>query len=139
MNKCHLIGNLTKDLELRYTPSSNKAVATGTIAVQRKFKNSEGKYDCDYFNIVIWGVLGENAVKYNGKKGNKIGISGRIENRSYDAKDGSKKYITEIIVEDVDYLKVNKEGSSSNNADIPSDYFGGGDMTPIDDGEDMPF
>lgn len=139
MNVVHLIGNLTKDLELRYTPGTNKAVATGSIAVQRKRKGADGKYPSDFFNIVIWGVIGENAVKYNGSKGDKIGITGRIENRSYEAKDGTKRYITEIIAEEVEYLKVNRNGASDSSENIPSDYFGGGDMTPIEDGEDMPF
>lgn len=131
MNKVILIGNLTKDLELKFTPGNNTAVATGTLAVQRKRKNKDGKYESDFINIVIWGAVAENTVKYNGKKGERLGVTGRMETRSYEAKEGGKRYITEVVVEDVEFLK-NKEG----NTDIPKDYFG--DMTPAD-GEDMPF
>lgn len=137
MNKVILIGNLTKDLELKFTPGNNTAVATGTLAVQRKRKNKDGKYESDFINIVIWGAVAENTCKYNGGKGEKLGVTGRMETRSYEAKDGSKRYITEVIVEEVEFLKGNKDGNTSQ--DIPSDYFGNGDMTPIDDGEDMPF
>lgn len=134
MNKVTLIGNLTKDLETKFTPNG-KSVTTGSLAVQRRYKGTDGKAATDFFNLVIWGSTGENAAKYNGKKGNKLGVSGRIENRSYEAKDGSKKYVTEIVVEETEFLNFNK----SDNNDIPGDYFGGGDMTLIEDGEDMPF
>lgn len=133
MNKIVLIGNLVKDIELKATPSG-KSVASGTLAVQRKFKGADGKYQSDFLPIVIWGQLAENVSKYNGAKGDRLGVVGRIETRTYDAKDGSKRYITEVIVEEVDFLKVKKADGN-----IPGDYFGDGDMTPIDDGEDMPF
>lgn len=134
MNKIILIGNLTKDIELKQTPSG-KAVGTGSLAVQRKMKGADGKYQSDFFNLVLWGALAENVSKYNGSKGDRIGITGRVENRSYEAKDGTKRYVTEVVVEEVEFLKAKK----ADNSNIPSDYFGNGDMTPADDNEDMPF
>ena len=114
MNNCVFIGRLTRDPELRYT-NNNKAVATFTIAVNRRFKRDEA----DFFKVVVWGKPGENCANYLAK-GRLVGVQGRIENRSYDTDSGEKKYITEIIAEDVRFLepKSDKPKSSEGFEDI---------------------
>ena len=103
MNRVVLIGRLTKDIDVRYT-TTQKVVATFSLAVTREFKNPQGEYETDFFNIVMWGKPAELAGNTL-KKGNKIAIDGRIQNRSYDAKDGTKRYITEIIANGFEYLE----------------------------------
>lgn len=101
MNSVMLIGNLSKDVELRQT-NSGKSVAMFSLAVQRQFK-TEGQPDADFFNIVVWGAVGENCAKYL-SKGKKVAIRGSIQNRTYEAQDGSKRSITEINATEVEFL-----------------------------------
>jgi single-strand DNA-binding protein len=103
MNKVVLIGRLTKDVEVRYT-TNEKIVAMFSLAVNRDFKNQKGEYEADFFNIVMWGKPAELAGNTL-KKGSKIAIDGRIQNRSYEAKDGTKRYVTEIIANGFEYLE----------------------------------
>lgn len=136
MNKVVLIGRLTKDPELKFTSGSGTAVATFTLAVERRFKK-EGQQQADFVPIVVWGKTAENTSNYN-NKGSLVAVAGRIETRSYEAKDGGRRYVTEVIAEEVKFLDSKNGGQGSiQGGDIPGDYFGG--MTPIDDGEDMPF
>lgn len=145
MNKVVLIGRLTKDPELKFTPGAGTAVATFTIAVDRKYKR-EGQPSADFVPVVVWGKIAESTANYM-SKGKLIGVAGRIETRSYEAKDGGRRYVTEVVADEVSFLEwggnkssgMDTGNNSYNNSSIPSDYFGGGDMTPIDDGEDMPF
>ena len=102
MNKAILIGNLTRDPEVR-TTGSGTTVCTFTIAVNRRFHNQAGERVSDFFNIVAWRQLGELCGKYL-SKGRKVSVIGEIQNRSYDAKDGSKRYITEIIADEIEFL-----------------------------------
>lgn len=102
MNKAILIGNLTRDPEVR-TTGSGTTVCTFTIAVNRRFQNQAGERVSDFFNIVAWRQLGELCGKYL-SKGRKVSVIGEIQNRSYDAKDGSKRYITEIIADEIEFL-----------------------------------
>lgn len=103
MNKVVLIGRIAKDIEVRYT-TTQKVVAMFSLAVNREFKNQKGEYEADFFNIVMWGKPAELAGNTL-KKGSKIAIDGRIQNRSYEAKDGTKRYITEIIANGFEYLE----------------------------------
>ena len=103
MNKVVLIGRLTKEVEVRYT-TNEKVVAMFSLAVNREFKNQKGEYEADFFNIVMWGKSAELAGNTL-KKGNKIAVEGRIQNRSYEAKDGTKRYVTEIIANGFEYLE----------------------------------
>lgn len=135
MNKVVLIGRLTKDPELKFTPSGT-AVCTFTLAVDRRFKK-EGQPSADFVPIVIWGKIAESTANYK-KKGELIGVAGRIETRSYEAKDGGRMYVTEVIADEVQFLDYGGS-KDSGQGNISSNYFGNGDMTPIDDGEDMPF
>lgn len=120
MNKVVLIGRLTKDPELRNT-NSGLPVASFTVAVNRTFKNKEGNYDTDFLNVSIFGKQAENVSKYC-SKGSQVGIEGRIQTRTYDAADGSKRYVTEIIADSVEFLGSKKDSSSLNDyADAPSE------------------
>ncbi|MCM8710519.1 single-stranded DNA-binding protein [Clostridium sp. SYSU_GA19001] len=127
MNKVMLIGRWTREPELKFTAGTGTAVCTGMLAVDRKTANKDGKYEADFIPIVIWGKIAETVATYSGK-GKLIGIAGRIQTRNYDAKDGSKRYVTEVVAEEVQILEWVK-----NNQDKPSI-----DMTMIDD-EDIPF
>lgn len=148
MNKVILIGRLTRDPELRFTPGSGAAVTSLTLAVD-KFVN--GEKQADFVPVVIWGKQAESTANYM-SKGSQVAISGRIQTRSYDAKDGTKRYVTEVVADQfngVEFLGSkgnNSSGNSFNNSNEYSapanDVFGGGsfeeDITPVDDG-DMPF
>lgn len=102
MNKITLIGNLTRDVEMRHT-GSGIPVCSFSVAVNRRFKDAEGKVVTDFFTIVAWRGLAENCAKYLGK-GKKVAVVGELNNRSYEDKDGSKRYITEIVADEVEFL-----------------------------------
>ena len=136
MNKVVLIGRLTKNPELRFTPGTGKAVATFTIAVDRKF--SKEKNETDFIPIVVWGKQGESAAN-NLEKGRLVGISGRIQTRNYEGKDGIRRYVTEIVADEVQFLDY--KNSSSNNVanDNNSTSYDDGWNDPVEDGEEIPF
>lgn len=113
MNKVFLIGRLTRDPELRYT-SSNVAVATFSLAVNRNFTNQDGERKADFINIQVWKNIAENCSKYL-SKGSQVAVDGRIQVRNYDAQDGSKKYVTEVVAENVQFLDNKKDGQAIDN------------------------
>ena len=130
MNKVVLIGNLTKDPELTQT-TSGISVCRFSLAVSRKFTNSEGERETDFLNIVVWRNLADNCHKYL-KKGSKAAVIGSIQTRSYDAQDGSKRYVTEIVAEEVEFV-----GARSNSGEEKEEV---SKLEPIaDDGDDLPF
>ena len=131
MNKCILIGNLTKDPELT-TTSNGVAVCRFSIAVSRRYANSDGERETDFLNIVVWRNLGENCHKFL-KKGSKVGVVGNIQSRSYDATDGSKRYVTEIVAEEVEFLstKTADDQPKSSSEEVSK-------LQPIDD-DGLPF
>lgn len=102
MNKVILIGNLTKDPELRTTPSG-VSVCSFSLAVQRDFADSNGERTADFFNITVWREKGENCAKYL-KKGKKAGVVGTLQNRKYEDRDGAIRYVTEILASEVEFL-----------------------------------
>ena len=102
MNKVILVGNLTRDPELSETPSGI-AVCRFAIAVSRDYANSEGTRETDFFNITVWRGRAENCGKYL-KKGNKVAIVGSLQTRSYDDKDGNKRYVTDVVANEVEFL-----------------------------------
>ena len=108
MNTVAEIGRLTKDVELKQT-TGGKTYGRFTLAVNRRYKNSNGTYDADYFNCVVWGLTAENLAKFT-KKGSLIGVSGMLQSRSYE-KDGNRIYVTEILVESFDLLEKKDKGS----------------------------
>ena len=102
MNKVILVGNLTKDPELKTTPSGI-SVCNFTLAVQRRFANADGNRETDFLPIIVWRVQAENCAKYL-RKGSKAGVVGSIMTRTYDDKDGIKRYVTEIVADEVEFL-----------------------------------
>lgn len=102
MNKCVLVGNLVRDPELTQTPSGI-SVCKFTLAVNRNYTNANGEREADFINIVTWRGLAENCGKYL-VKGKKVALSGQIQTRSYDDKDGNKRYATEVIADDVEFI-----------------------------------
>lgn len=122
MNKVFLIGRLTRDPELKFTPGTGNAVATFSLAVDRNYVGQSGQREADFINIVCWRKLAEHVANNLGK-GRLVAVSGRIETRSYQAQDGSKRYVTEVVADEVKFLDWPKEGSSSyrGGATIPED------------------
>lgn len=141
MNKIILLGRLTKDVELRYTQTSNTAVASFSLAVNRKFTKEGEEQQADFFNIVAWGKLAETSSKYL-RKGSLILITGRLQNRNWEDEQGQKHYITEILTEELDFIE-----SKKNKEPDTSILYGNGEVqTPnIDNseevmsGDDLPF
>lgn len=113
MNKVFLIGRLTRDPELRYT-GSNTAVATFSLAVNRTFTNQSGEREADFINIVVWRKQAENVKNYL-QQGSQVAIDGRIQTRSYDDQNGQKRYVTEVVADNVEFLGSRGSSNSSNN------------------------
>ena len=107
INNVTLIGRLTRDAELRYTPS-NIATAQFNIACNRNFKNTNGEYDADFINCVMWREQAENLANW-AKKGDLIGITGRIQTRSYENQQGQRVYVTEVVADNFQLLKSRKD------------------------------
>ena len=131
INNVVLVGRMTRDAELRYTPS-NQAVATFTLAVNRNFKNQDGEREADFINVVIWRQQAENLANWV-KKGALIGVTGRIQTRSYDNQQGQRVYVTEVVAESFQLLE--SHGQQSNSQDSS---FGNSSSMDIQD-EDLPF
>jgi len=121
MNKVVLIGRLTKDIELKYTQQGT-AVATFTLAVDRRFKGKNGESETDFISVQLWRVQAENAAKYVGK-GSQVAIFGRIQTRNYEANDGSKKYVTEVVGEEVQFLGKPSGSQNSSSQNDNQDFF----------------
>ena len=123
MNKVVLVGRLTRDPEVRST-SSGSNTARFTVAVNRNFKNKDGQYDADFISCVAFRNTADFVSKFF-KKGSMIGLEGRIQTGSYDAQDGSKRYTTDVVVDNVEFVGGRNEGGSpapSNNSyvDMPA-------------------
>ena len=129
MNKIILVGRLTKDPEIRST-SAGFATANFTVAVNRRYKNKEGGYDADFLPCVAFRTTAEFIGKHF-KKGSLIGLEGSVQTRSYDAQDGSKRYVTEVNVENVEFVGGKNEGSS--NQPTNNDYIDAPAGEPIDE------
>ncbi len=122
VNKAILVGNLGKDPELRYTPSGT-AVCTFSLATTDRFKNKQGEQQdrTEWHNIVVWAGLAEICGKYL-TKGKQIYIEGRIQNRSYDDRDGNKRYISEVVATEMQML--GRAGDQGGGGRSPSDSGG---------------
>lgn len=134
MNKVFLIGRLTKDVEVRYTQKGTMS-ASFTLAVDRRFQNQQGEKQTDFLNIVAWGKTAELCSKYIGK-GSLTCVAGRIQVRTYDDQNGQRRWITEIVAEEVQFLDKRKSasGESMSSPFDENDLF---DDFPSED--DMPF
>lgn len=139
MNKVILIGNLSRDPELA-TTNSGVAVCRFSIAVQRRYQNSEGEREADFFNIVVWRAAGENCAKFL-KKGSKCAVVGRLQNSSYEASDGTKRYTTEIVADEVEFLSSrNSDGGEVSSApEAKPAKKETTELQPIDDDDTLPF
>lgn len=143
MNKVFLIGRLVRDPELRYT-GSNIAVATFSLAVNRNFAGANGERETDFINIVVWRKQAENVKNYL-NQGSQVAIDGRIQTRNYDDQNGQKRYITEVVADNVQFLdtkatrdqRVTSSNSSSSGAS-PYDFAPEMDV-PTSDLKDDPF
>lgn len=131
MNKVILIGNLTKDPELT-TTTSGISVCRFTLAISRRFTNSEGERETDFINIVVWRNLADNCHKFL-RKGSKAAVVGNIQTRSYDAQDGTKRYVTEVVAEEVEFVGT-KATSGDDSADGNTKPANGGDTKPEGNG-----
>lgn len=136
MNSIVLIGRWTKDLELKFLPNTGTATATGALAVDRRQQKDKEK-EADFINVVLWGKNAENAAQYSGK-GKLCGIKGRLQVRNYDTKDGTKRYVSEVVADEVQFLdygnKNQSEGTQAPRSDMPE----GMTADNYDDGE-IPF
>lgn len=136
MNRVVLVGRLTKDPDLRYTPNG-VPVATFTLAVNRPF-SSDGEKKADFINCVVWRKPAENVSNFL-KKGSLAGVDGRIETRSYDGQDGKRVFVTEVIADSVQFLEPKAQNSFDNHQqqapkqEVP--YTGGVDIQD----DDLPF
>lgn len=108
INNVVLVGRLTKDVELRYTPQ-NQATATFSLAVSRSFKNANGERETDFINCVIWRQQAENMANFT-HKGSLIGITGRIQTRNYENQQGQRVYVTEVVADSFQLLESRNQG-----------------------------
>src|SRR5690606_22585578 len=113
INRVVLVGRLTRDPDLRYTPNGN-AVVNFTLAVNRTFKNSNGEQEADFINCQAWRTTAENVAQYL-RKGSLAGIEGRIQTRSYENDEGRRVYVTEVIADSVQFLEPKKQETESKN------------------------
>ena len=130
MNKVVLIGRLTRDPELRYT-GSNIPVATFSLAVNRNFSNQQGEREADFINIVVWRKQAENVKNYL-TQGSQVAVDGRLQTRSYDDQNGNKRYITEVVADNVEFL--GSKNSSNNTNNTNSSAKNNAEPTPYDFG-----
>ena len=136
MNKVILVGNLSKDPELT-TTNGGVSVCRFALAVQRRFQNSEGERDADFINIVVWRAQAENCHKFL-KKGSKCGIVGRLQTSSYEGQDGAKRYVTEVVADEVEFLSTRSAGSDNGVVDDKPVSKKVAELEPIDD-DSLPF
>lgn len=136
MNNVVLIGRLTRDPELRYIPNSGQAVCNFSLAIDKNLSKekkqemeAKGGQVADFINIVVWGTVAENCANYLAK-GRLVGVQGRLQSGSYEAKDGTKRYTTDVVASNVEFLEWGDKKESNDT--------GTQDFHPIDN-EDIPF
>ena len=131
MNRVVLIGRLTRDPELRYT-GNNTPVASFSLAVNRNFTNQQGEREADFFNITVWRKQAENVKNYL-SQGSQVAVEGRLQTRNYEDKDGQKRYVTEVVADNVEFLgSKNSSNNSSNGShnEEPTPYDFGDEKEP---------
>lgn len=141
INNVVLVGRMTKDAELRYTPN-NQAVATFSLAVNRNFKSQNGEREADFINCVIWRQQAENLANW-AKKGALIGITGRIQTRNYENQQGQRVYVTEVVADSFQLLESRKDRETSQSQGYSQPDFGRSEpmrSNPMDiSTDDLPF
>lgn len=140
MNRVVLVGRLTKDIDLRYTPNG-VAVANFTLAVNRPFKTQDGEQQADFVQVQVWRKPAENAANFL-KKGSLCGVDGRIQTRNFEGQDGKRVYVTEVVADSVQFLEPKRDGQATQsnyqtNNQSQGDPFSG-ESTDIRD-DDLPF
>ncbi|MCG4585133.1 single-stranded DNA-binding protein [Anaerosalibacter bizertensis] len=144
LNNVVLIGRLTRDPELRFLPVNGTPVSNFSLAVDKQISKekkqemeSKGQPTADFINIVVWGKQAENCANYLAK-GRLTAVQGRLQSRSYEAKDGTRRYITEVVAERVQFLEWGDNNRSSDFSQSTSDYPDIEGFHPVDD-DDIPF
>lgn len=132
MNKVILIGRVTKDIELRYTPGG-VATATFYLAVQRNFKNTKGEFEADFIPVQVWRGTAESCAKHL-KKGRLVAVCGRIQTGSYDTPDGQRRYTWQVVADEVQFIEWGEKQEQKQTTDVP-----GFDDVPPDDDSSLPF
>lgn len=140
MNKAILVGRLTKDPELK-TTASGVNVCSFTIAVNRRFKNSEGNYDADFINCVAWRQQADFLSRFF-SKGHFVGVVGSIQTRNYE-RDGQRVYVTEVVADEINFVGSRPQSDDAPKASAPSgntNFFGADDgFIPMPADDDLPF
>jgi single-strand DNA-binding protein len=136
MNKSILMGRLTKDPELKYTSGNNTAVASFTLAVNRRFKQ-EGQPNADFINIVAWAKTAEFCGKYF-TKGSQVAVVGRIQTRTWDDNEGKKHYVTEVVAEET-YFADSKKSNNGTTPNTNTSQANGDGFYPMDEDDELPF
>ncbi|QXE19989.1 single-stranded DNA-binding protein [Clostridium sp. 001] len=135
MNRVVLMGRLTKDPDLQFLPGNGTAVTKFTLAVDRRFKK-EGQQEADFVPIVVWNKQAESAANYL-TKGKLAGIAGRIQTRNYEAKDGTKRYVTEVVADEVQFLEWGDK--ANNNSGQNTQQSNNAEYVEVEDDGDIPF
>lgn len=130
MNKVVLVGRMVKNPELKFGSGSGTAVCNFTIAVNRRFKR-EGQPDADFIPVVCFGKGAEATANYM-TKGSQVSVAGNIQTRNYEAKDGTKRYVTEVVADEVNFL--DSIGKKEDNNSSPA-----ADIKEVEDCSDIPF
>ena len=145
MNKVILMGRLTRDPEVRYTQTNNTVVASFSLAVNRRFARQGEERQADFINVVAWSKLGEFCSKYF-KKGQQVGVIGRIQTRTWDDDQGVKHYITEVVAEEAYFADSKRDGDMGSGASDFENAFGatmpgsmGSDFEVSSSTDDLPF
>lgn len=133
MNNCTLIGRLTKDIELKTTPTGT-AVGQFTIAVNRRSRG--GEQQADFISCIAWGKVAENMSLYT-SKGSQVAVNGRIQTRNYEDKNGKRVYITEVVADEVEFLNTKKNAQQEETRDEFSGFETGPEVDIQD--SDLPF
>ena len=143
MNKVILMGRLTRDPEVRYTQTNNTLVASFSLAVNRRFAAQGAERQADFINIVAWSKTGEFCSKYF-KKGQQVGVIGRIQTRNWDDDKGQRHYMTEVVAEEVYFADSKRDDMSGNSSSNNFENTFGTDMTQnsefeLTPSDDLPF
>jgi len=138
MNKVILIGNLSRDPEIT-TTNGGVSVCRFALAVQRRFQNADGEREADFINIVVWRAQAENCHKFL-KKGSKCAVVGRIQTSNYEAADGTKRYVTEVVADEVEFISTSRANGDGESYDKPASKSTApvAELEPIDD-DSLPF